>query len=306
MKVTSDFENFRVDVFLHKKLSLSRSQIKNKIQSSEVKLNEKKCKASHKLKQNDLVVVTGPLEAEESLQITKKNINLEIVYEDSEIIVVNKPSGLVTYPGAGKESESLVHALFDKLPKESQISNRPGVVHRLDKDTQGLIVLAKTVESHKALSKQFKEKTAKRTYKALCYGRFKQPQGTIETLLSRNPKNRKKMKSMAAGKKAVTHYHVTNENEITEVELVLDTGRTHQIRVHLSELNHPILNDKIYGNTKRIKEIQNLSLRKKIMENKELALVAIQLKINHPVKGHSLIFKTPWPESFKNILKQDE
>lgn len=310
--VPEDFKDVRLDVFLQNELSLTRSQIKNKIKTFEILLNGVHAKPSNKLKENDLIEIffnTGLYleEADKNAQLKQKDIDLDIIFEDEQIIVVNKPPGLVTYPGAGKEEVSLVHALYDKLPKKaSSVSHRPGVVHRLDKDTQGLIVLAKTTESHIALSKQFKDKTAKRTYKALCYGRFKEKKGTIESFLGRNPKNRKKIKSLPEGKKAITHFEVTYENELTEVKLELDTGRTHQIRVHLSEMSHPIINDKIYGNSKRIKEIKSSTLRKKITQSENLALVAIELKLTHPTTGDDLVFKTPWPKSFKDIVKNNE
>lgn len=289
----------RLDQFLSEKTNISRNQIQSLIKNGEVLCNDRKTKSSYLVQEGDQIYVSYGNEEQKKYKIFhNKNIYVEIVFEDDDVIVINKPSGLVTHPGAGLEEESVVHAFFDKLPKNHESPYRPGIVHRLDKDTQGLMVLAKNYESLEALKKQFKNKVAQRTYRALCYGKFKEPSGTYESFLNRDPKNRKRYKSLKEGRLAVTHFEVINENEISFVELKLETGRTHQIRVHLSENHHPILNDEIYGHNKRIKEINNLNLKNFIKDLNLMPLVAVKLQFNHPKTGESQSFSIPWPKEF--------
>ena len=298
-KITSDDEGQRLDNFLSDNLELSRNQIQNLIKKNDILCNTNKTKSSYLLKSNDDVTIDFEYFNQEDFKLyNDSSIDIEIVFEDSDIIVVNKPAGLVTHPGAGSEKKSVVHAVFDKLPTQTEDPLRPGVVHRLDKDTQGLLVLAKNIESQKNLSEQFKSKTAKRTYRALCFGRFKLDKGTYETHLKRDPKNRKKYKSQEDGKLAVTHFKVLKENEISYVELNLETGRTHQIRVHLSENQHPIINDQVYGHEKRLKEIKDISLRSFLKELKNMPLVATNLEFTHPRSDELQRFSIPWPSEF--------
>lgn len=301
LKIASTDEGERLDLFLSKLLGCSRNQIKNLIKNNLILCNQSPAKSSHILKTDDIIEIYEFENSNNNIieLFHDDSIDVAVVFEDNDIIVVNKPPGLVTHPGAGKESKSLVHALFNKLPNNPEDPTRPGIVHRLDKDTQGLIVLAKNSESQKNLANQFRNKTARRTYRTICYGKFKTQKGVYETHLKRDPKNRKKYKSQNEGRIAITHFTVINENELSFVELKLETGRTHQIRVHLSEDHHPILNDQIYGHEKRIKEIKNINLRTFIKNLEYMPLVATNLKFSHPVTNMTLEFEVAWPEEFK-------
>ena len=297
--ISKEEENLRLDHFLSKKTGLSRNRIQALVKDGCVLCNKKRVKSSYSLKEKDLIEVGLHTNENKKTELFHDDsIKLDVVFEDHDIIVVNKPAGLVTHPGAGLETQSVVHALFNKLPMNKEEPFRPGIVHRLDKDTQGLLVLAKNKDSQSNLALQFKEKTAKRTYRALCYGKFKKHQGTIETYLKRDPKNRKKYKSQEEGRLAITHYKLINENEISLIELYLETGRTHQIRVHLAENHHPIINDKIYGHEKRLKDIKDSKLKSFIKNLNNMPLVAIKLEIIHPRNNERMIFSIPWPNEF--------
>ncbi len=289
----------RLDHFLSEQTDLTRSKIQNLIKENKVLCNTTKTKASRTLKEGDTIELYLDTEKKETALFQNSEIKVDVVFEDEDLIVINKPPGLVTHPGAGLENKSVVHAFYDKLYKNSKALLRPGIVHRLDKDTQGLLVLAKNSESLSKLSEQFRVKKAKRTYKALCFGRFKEETGTYKSFLKRDPKNRKKYKSQSDGKEAITHFSVLNEYEISFVEFNLETGRTHQIRVHASEDHHPIVNDPIYGHPKRIKELNDPKLKKFLSSLKNMPLVAIKLSFDHPKSSKSLNFEIPWPKEFE-------
>jgi len=297
--IDKNTEGQRLDHFLSEQTDLTRSKIQNLIKENKVLCNTFKTKASYTLKEEDSIQLYISVEVKEFTLFQNSEIKVDVVFEDEDLIVINKPPGLVTHPGAGLESESVVHAFYDKLFKNPEAPLRPGVVHRLDKDTQGLLVLAKNSESLLKLSEQFKIKNAKRTYKALCFGRFKEDTGTFKSFLKRDPKNRKKYKSQSDGKEAITHFKVLNEHEISFVEFNLETGRTHQIRVHASEDHHPIVNDPIYGHSKRLKELKDLKLKKFLSSLENMPLVAVNLSFDHPKSGKALSFEIPWPKEFE-------
>lgn len=289
----------RLDVFLQEQLEgVSRSKIQDLIKNEFVKVNGKKTKSSMKLQSS--YTITYDLSGVSSLSyippITQIDLPVEIVFEDSEILVVNKPVGLVTHPGTGNTEESLVHAVYDKVLKNDPV--RPGVVHRLDKDTSGLLVLAKTQNALDSLYEQFKNKTAKRVYWALHFGKVKTLSGTWKTHLARNPKNRLKFSSQEEGKQAITNFKTIKTGPLNLTELSLETGRTHQIRVHLSENRFPILNDRLYGSEKNINSINDLKLKGKLKKIERMALVARKLSLKHPSSGEEMTFETPWPEDF--------
>ena len=298
--VSASEEGNRLDHYLSKKTGMSRNQIQSLIKQSNILCNKKRPKASyHVLKGDEISLKNSESLKKDNFKLFfDDRIDLEIVFEDEDIIVINKPPGLVTHPGAGLEEQSVVHALFNRLPENIENPLRPGIVHRLDKDTQGLLVLAKNLESQENLLEQFKEKKVQRTYRTLCYGKFKNPSGSYKSFLARDPKNRKKYKSQQEGRFAITHFQVLKENEISFVELKLETGRTHQIRVHLSENHHPILNDTIYGHEKRIKEINDSNLKLFIRNLNQMPLIAVHLRFNHPKNSKTMEFSTPWLKEF--------
>lgn len=242
------------------------------------------------------------------------NYKLDIIHEDEDIIVVNKPSGLVVHPAAGHYSDTLVNALLHHTNKLGIgfEAGRPGIVHRIDKDTSGLLVIAKNDSALRFLANQFKNKTVHRVYWCVTYGRFKTQAGTIKTYLKRHPTNRKRFasvknyddKTSPGGKHAVTHYAVKKESAsgFSLVHCKLETGRTHQIRIHLSELGNPIVSDPIYGTKHRLNTIKSVSLRKQIGLVPHLMLHAAELGFIHPKTKKYLFFSAPWPEELSTHL----
>ncbi len=298
--VKDNSEEKRLDSFLADfDLDLSRSQIKKLISLNAVLINKTLKSPSYKPAVHDEITVDLSSVEKSMTAHQQDDIQIEIVFEDADIIVVNKSVGLVTHPGAGNEKGTLVNALFDKLYKNDEI--RPGVVHRLDKETSGLLVLAKTEKAYSHLIEQFKEKSAKRTYWALCFGRFKNKTGTVKTRLSRHPKDRKKFSSQENGKIAITHFEVLSEEHMSLVELNLETGRTHQIRVHLSEMGHPILNDPVYSSSKKINDLKDLNYKAKVKQINRMCLVARKLRFTHPTTLKEMHFETHWPEELLEI-----
>lgn len=290
----------RLDVytgFVHP--SLSRTQIQKLIKNESLTVNSKKTKASYILSIGDTIKIDTSFLDQDALLAFQQDIDIEIVFEDDQIIVVNKHVGLVTHPGAGNRDSTLVNALYGKLLKNDTV--RPGVVHRLDKDTSGLLVLAKTQVAYDSLVKQFKDKTAGRIYWALSFGKIKKTEGTLKTKLARHPKDRKKFCSQAEGKIAITHYKVLKEGPLSLVELSLETGRTHQIRVHLSEIGHPVLHDPIYSSSKKINDLQDPAFKAKAKRAGRLGLVAKELHLTHPVTNEPLKFSVPWPEALQIV-----
>lgn len=263
-------------------------------------------KPSHLIRDDDVFLIQLPEHREPTL-LEPYSLALEIVYEDNFVIVVNKPAGLVVHPGAGHRSKTLVHALLAHSQTLSQGSaaDRPGIVHRLDKDTSGLIVIAKTDEAHRALAEQFKQRTIHRVYWAIVSGKPIKAQGTIRSYLKRHVKDRKRFASdkprsghAPSGKLAITHYSV--QKALAKVGSLiyckLETGRTHQIRVHLSELGHPILGDPLYGK----------SLRSSSVTVPRLALHAAELGFVHPITNKFLQFSSSWPSDLATLARRFE
>ena len=287
----------RLDAFLLEKLSIeiTRSCIKNLIDNGFVLVNDKKVKAGYSLKLNDKVFVE--LKPKESFEdILPENIKLDIVYEDDFLAVINKPQGMTVHPAKTVNSGTLVNALLYHFKNNlSQINGdfRPGIVHRLDKDTSGLIVVAKNDKTHLALQKQIQDKTCHRIYQAVVYGKFNTESGTIITDLARGKREYEKIFVVPAGqgREAITNYKVLNYNSgYSLVEFELKTGRTHQIRVHTSYKNHPIVGDKVYG---KKDEKHNLSGQ---------LLHAINLEFIHPETNKQMSFYAPIPDYFKEFL----
>lgn len=294
----------RLDVFLSQKEALlSRSQIKRLIETGNVQVGGKKAKAGMRLKENDVVVLNLP--QPRKLETQAEAIPLVILYEDRHLIVVDKPAGMVVHPGAGNFSGTLVNALLYHCPDLSGIGGvlRPGIVHRLDKDTSGVLVAAKDDFTHRSLSEQFKKHTPERKYLGVVFGQIAD-QGQIEGLIGRHPAHRQKMSVRPRkGREAKTHWRVIEHyRHFCLTEFRLETGRTHQIRVHLSAMGHPILGDPLYGGRNRLAVIEPLLLRQGLKTLRRQALHAASLGFIHPATGENLTFSSPIPADMGEAL----
>ena len=291
--IENDENLIRLDKFLTSELDdFSRTQVQNLIKDGNVLVNEKAQKANYILSMGDEVMVTIPDPVD--IDIKKEDIPLDIYYEDDDVIVINKPSGMVVHPALGNYSGTVVNALMYHCKDLSGINgvNRAGIVHRIDKDTSGLIVCCKSDLAMKSLSHQFLEKTVDRKYIAICYGVINHNLGRIDAPLGRDPENRKRYAVVDDGKHAVTNFKVLERfKEYSLLELSLDTGRTHQIRVHMKYIGHPIVGDPLYGP------------RNVIGENGQY-LHAQTLGFTHPRTGERLEFTSPLPDFFKDFLEE--
>ena len=317
-KVKKELSEIRLDQFLKKNIiHLSRTRIKKLIVDGFLKVNNRIIMdPSYNVRENDICILEIP-EAIKAKPIGEK-IDLEIIYEDNDLIVINKQKGLVVHPAPGNPNKTLVNALINHCGNSlSGIGGekRPGIVHRLDKDTSGLLVVAKNDRSHNGLASQFKNhgKDGKliRAYKAIVWGIPTFSSGKISTFIGRSDRNRKKMmvvdNEKYKSKEAVTHWKVlekNNENNITLIECKLETGRTHQIRVHLDYISHPILGDPLYGQGYKTR-INKLEPNIKFLVEKHgntQALHAYKLGFKHPITNENLIFETDPPENMKKII----
>jgi 23S rRNA pseudouridine1911/1915/1917 synthase len=302
----------RLDIFLSKEItSLTRSYIKKLIEKNNVKLNKIiNIAPSTKVKINDEIVIN--IVEEESCEIVPKNIKLNVIFEDKDILIINKPKGMVVHPGAGNYRNTLVNALIYKYKNDLSNINggfRPGIVHRIDKETSGLLVIAKNNLSHSNLGKQFSDHSIKRKYKCLAWGVIRPLNGRIETLISRNKKNRQLMTvSEFNGRRAITNYKtikVFNIKDIPKISLLeceLETGRTHQIRVHLKYKGTSLLGDKQYGKKNiKFKKI-NTDFFSKLSKLNGQALHAQTLEFIHPTKKNWVSFSSNLPMDFKKTL----
>lgn len=295
----------RLDHFLAEQLDTSRTQVMKLIENGYCTVNGQSKKPAFKLSVNDLVHVSVP--EIKTFDLKAEDIPIEIVYEDDELIVVNKAFGMVVHPSHGHDSGTLVNALLHHC-KQLNVGfheHRPGIVHRLDKDTGGLMVVAKTQKSLAGLAEQFKSKTAGRVYNAISFGRPKFLSGTIENYLGRDAKNRKKFASTTnakSGKVARTHFKALHQGPVSVFEVKLDTGRTHQIRVHLSEYGCPIVNDPLYGSAKRVNSLIDPRLRSIIKSDSTMMLFARKLSFTHPISLKTMNFKVNLPKSFQDLL----
>ncbi len=288
----------RLDVYLVKMLSLSRSFAQQIVQQGDVWVNGKEAKANRRLKVNDNIRVQFQEPAEET-RAEAENIPLDVIYEDKDIIVINKARGMVVHPAAGNPNGTLVNALLYHCKGELSGINgviRPGIVHRLDKDTSGVMVAAKTDEAHRGLAAQIKAHTARRTYWALVHGNITEERGIVDAPIGRHAKDRIKMAvTFKGGRDAVTHFRVVKRYGMyTWIECKLETGRTHQIRVHMSYINHPVVNDPLYGYKK-----DNFPIAGQALHSHCLDLV-------HPITGEAMHFEAPAPADFLACLQQAE
>lgn len=283
----------RIDLYLSEKIEdMSRSQVQKLIGDGNIKVNQKDIKSNYKVRKNDSIDVIIPEPV--MLEITPEDIDIEIMYEDDDIAVVNKPQGMVVHPAAGNFTGTLVNALLAKCSNLSGINGviRPGIVHRIDKDTSGVLVVAKNDNAHKALAEQIKEHSMKRVYMALVEGVIKNDEGTIDLPIGRHPIERKRMAVVQKnGRNAVTHYKVLERFKAnTLVEARLETGRTHQIRVHMSYIGHPLVGDPVYG------------FKKQHFKLKGQALHAMTLGFIHPTTKEYMEFNAPLPEYYEQLL----
>jgi len=259
------------------------------LEQGNILVNETLQKGKYKVKAGDKISLTEP--AIKELEVEPENIALDIVYEDDDVIVINKPQGMVVHPAPGHEHHTLVNALLYHCPLSTiNGTYRPGIVHRIDKDTSGLLMVAKNDQAHRSLAKQLKDKTNLREYVALVHGRIKEDSGTIKAPLARSPKDRKKQAVVSGGRDAVTHFKVLKRyQDYTLVSCCLETGRTHQIRVHMKYIGHPLVGDPMYG-------------PKKTLKGKGQFLHAAKLGFTHPKTGEFLTFEAPLPEIFEKQL----
>ncbi|AVI49977.1 RNA pseudouridine synthase [Pukyongia salina] len=305
----------RVDKYLMNKIeNATRNKIQQAAKEGNIHVNDSPVKQNYKVKGGDVVQVLFEHPPYEFL-LTPEDIPLDIVFEDEAVVVVNKPAGMVVHPGHGNYSGTLINALtfhFDNLPNNS--SNRPGLVHRIDKDTSGLLVIAKTEEVMTNLSKQFFNKTTEREYVALVWGNVEEDEGTIEGNIGRHPKNRLQNTVFEGddaekGKPAVTHFKVLERlGYVTLLSCRLETGRTHQIRVHLKHIGHTLFNDERYGGDSILKGT-HFSKYKQFVENcfkvlPRQALHARTLGFVHPFSGEQMRFETPIPEDMELCLEK--
>ena len=288
-------DGIRLDAYIAKKENnLSRSMIQKLIQSANILVNGSVQKESYKVKMNDIITINIPL-AKES-ELLKQNIPLNIIYEDDDILVINKEKGMVVHPGNGNPDGTLVNAIMahcgDSLSGIGG-EKRPGIVHRLDKDTSGLIIVAKNDKAHINLTNQIKNREVEKIYIALVRGIIAENEATINMPISRDPKDRIKMAVNKNGKEAITHFKVLERyKRYTLIELKIDTGRTHQIRVHMSHIGFPVVGDEVYSNGKNEFGIKGQMLHAK------------SLDFLHPITNKKMHFEAPAPEYFEDVIKK--
>ncbi|MBQ5695074.1 MAG: RluA family pseudouridine synthase [Clostridium sp.] len=288
-------EGQRIDKYLSNKIEdKSRSFIQGLIDEEKVKANGKIIKSNYKIKRNDFIEVEMPEPVE--LNVSPEKMNLDILYEDEDVLVVNKDKGVVVHPAPGNYTGTLVNGILYHCTDLSGINGviRPGIVHRIDKDTSGVLVIAKNDEAHNGLAEQFKEHSIKREYYALVEGKFSNPKGTIDKPISRDKKERIKMAINSDGKRAVTHYEVLEQYDkgVSLVKCTLETGRTHQIRVHMASIGHPLVGDLVYGYKRQKFNIEGQALHAKV------------LGFIHPRTKKYIEFTSELPEYFKDLLEK--
>ncbi len=301
-----DDHGVRLDVYISSHLNLSRSYAVHIIEQGLVLVDGSIKRPSFKLKSSLRIHGAYGMPPRKDDIPAAREMPLEIIYEDQWIVVVNKPAGLTVHPGAGNSENTLVNGLLARYPEMANVGDpsRPGIVHRLDKMTSGVMVVARHADAYSILVNAFKAHEHLREYRALIYGRMSRLQGTIETFMQRNPGNRMKMTSRAyQGKKAITHWKVLKEWEgFSLLELSLLTGRTHQIRVHLSDMGYPVVGDAQYGGRRRAAGIKNTRLQSYIKSLDRQMLHACTLGITHPVTGKFMEFKSRMPREISALI----
>ena len=290
MKVVVSKTGDRLDSYLANELGISRTKVQKLIKNNLVFVNDEVESSSYKVVLNDEIEVE---ELEEEINIEKENIPLNIIYEDEYLMVINKKSGMVVHPAVGNYNHTLVNALMYYLNLDTKNNIRPGIVHRLDKDTRGLMLVAKTEEALEKLSLMIKNKEVTRVYLALVWGIIKHEKGTIDAPIGRDINNRQKyVVTNLNSKDSITHFKVLERySDATLIECILETGRTHQIRVHMNYIGHPVVNDPVYGN-------------RKLFDNSGQMLHSKYIKFVHPFTGKELSFEVEPDEKFNNLLKK--
>ena len=288
MLIKVEEEGIRIDEYLALNTEISRSKIKKLIKDGKVLVNKKEVKPSYTVHINDEIEL---YDEEEETDIKGEDIELDIVYEDDYLLIINKESGMVVHPAPGHYSKTLVNALIGRFSLSNMDNLRPGIVHRIDKDTSGLLVVAKTNKVHELLSEMIKNKEIERKYIALVDGVIPHDTGTIDAPIGRDTNNRQKMMvTDINGKDAITHFKVLKRyKKHTLIECVLDTGRTHQIRVHMAYINYPIVNDPVYGKSKNTTSFGQM-------------LHSYSIKFIHPITKKELHYEVELPNEFKTLL----
>lgn len=299
-KITDEITPQRLDTYISSRSGLSRSYVQWLLREGLILVNSHPEKASYKIREGDLIEITIPDKPGSTL--IPEDISLQVIYEDSHIIVVNKPQGMVVYPSAGHPAGTLLNALISRCERLSFLGGplRPGVVHRLDKDTSGIMILAKDDTAYINLGKQFRERSIEKHYIAFLYGTLRKDHGEIKTPVGRSISDRKRMSTKTRkGREAITSFRVRRRlNSATLVDVRLITGRTHQIRVHFASIGHPVLGDKTYGKKTTIR------LAQKTINFPRQMLHACSLKFNHPIDGRSLEFTAPMPEDMEKAMEE--
>ncbi len=306
--VSSEQQGQRLDLFLSRVIpDLSRSHFKNLIKEEMVLVNGAVAKPSYEVRYGDVVLARLP-EPDAETELKPEQMHLDLLFEDDDLLIVNKPPGLVVHPGAGHSEGTLVHGLLAHSPRLAIQGSplRPGIVHRLDKDTSGALVIAKSERAYLDLIKQFKVHGVKKEYLALVYGVPAKHEGEIRTLLGRHPTERKKIAVLQGkGREAVSHWCVRKSwGEVSLLEVAIETGRTHQIRVHMSHINLPVVGDETYGGGKRrARNIKSGPIRDLLLGADRQMLHAKHLQFNHPATGEVISATAPLPEDFRKIVE---
>jgi 23S rRNA pseudouridine1911/1915/1917 synthase len=305
IEVSKKHAGSRLDVLLSRMdLELSRNQVQRLIENGHIRVNGEPQKASYRLRSGEQIAVfLPPLPTDE---LVPEPLLLDIIFEDEHLIAVNKPPVLVVHPAAGHRHSTLVHGLLHHCDQLASLGGplRPGIVHRLDKDTSGVLVVAKNNLAYRHLSRQFKEHRIYKEYSALVHGRLPQPSGQFTDPIRRHPKNRKKMGILPDGREAHTTWWLELLlGDISLVKVVIKTGRTHQIRVHFAHGNHPVVGDATYGGNKRVRSLRNPLVRSRLKQVKRQMLHARRLVLEHPATGEKLDLSAPIPEDMSDLLQ---
>ena len=299
--IPKKFEGKRLDLALSKLFpEHSRSQIQSWIKAGEVEVNNSKYKQRNVVNSGDIIKINTALKSIDKHQA--EHIDLDVIHEDKAIIILNKPAGLVVHPGAGNQKHTLVNALLH-FDEKLDVLPRAGIIHRLDKDTTGIMIIARTIESYTYLVNELQKRNIKRNYKAIICGQLVAG-GVIENKIGRHPVHRTKMAVTDKGKLATTHYRIIKKfQHYTYLDIQLGTGRTHQIRVHMNNEKHPIIGDPLYGKNSFIKKGINASLREFIKNFKRQALHAYNIEFTHPVSKKIISLNAELPDDMNNLIK---